>query len=494
MSTRSRSIAIVGAGFSGAALAYRLLRRESAVAVRIVLIEKSTRFGRGLAYSESAAGTTLNVPASRMSIDETRPNDLLDYLRLRQVPVEPGDFIPRTLYGDYVEARLKDAARVAAASTSINRVNRAVTGVTRQGATSSWNVEFDDGSSVLADAVVLATGHCPPRPLAPFASLQGTELYLNDPWSPPFSAPSGGRVLLVGTGLTMADVVCRLATSAHPPREIVALSRRGLLPLSRCETAPLTPSVAIGLDRLERATTLGAMVAGVRAAVRRAAAVGIDWRDVMVALRERVPGLWRRLNDTERARFLRHLQPYWDVHRHQLPPLTGRTLQELLGTRRLSVRAGRITDAKQVNRRVQVTFRPRGGVGVETELFDLVINSSGADADPSQADSPLMRTLLANGLVSADPTRVGLRVDACSRLIGADGTPSPGLHYLGPWLRARDLECTAVHELRLHASALAARLVPAVPATVAAVGAWPSIRQDATRRSTRTIGAAVTVK
>ncbi len=127
-------------------------------------------------------------------------------------------------------------------------------------------------------------------------------------------------------------------------------------------------------------------------------------------------------------------------------------------------------------------------------MFDLVINCSGADADPGRAASPLVRSLLANGSVTVDPTRVGLQVDACCRLLGADGAPSPGLYYLGPWLRARDLECTAVHELRQQATALAARLVPVVPATVAAVGAWPSVRRYPARKSTRTVRTTVTVK
>jgi uncharacterized NAD(P)/FAD-binding protein YdhS len=183
MTSRSRTIAIIGAGFSGAALAYRLLRQASAMPVRIVLIESSSRFGCGLAYSERAAGTTLNVPAARMSIDETQPRDLLDYLQSRAIPVEPEEFIPRTLYGDYVEARLKDAALGASARNQINRVSRTVTGVTRVGPTSFWNVELDDGSAVLADSVVLATGHSPPRSFAPLEALTEHGLYASDPWA-----------------------------------------------------------------------------------------------------------------------------------------------------------------------------------------------------------------------------------------------------------------------------------------------------------------------
>jgi uncharacterized NAD(P)/FAD-binding protein YdhS len=55
-------------------------------------------------------------------------------------------------------------------------------------------------------------------------------------------------------------------------------------------------------------------------------------------------------------------------------------------------------------------------------------------------------------------------------VIGAGGRPVPTLYYVGPFLKARDWEATAVPELREYARALAAHLVetmspaPAVPA------------------------------
>lgn len=464
-STRSRTIAIVGAGFSGTALAYRLLRSTHVVPTRVVLIERAPRFGPGLAYSAPAAGTTLNVPAGRMSIDEARPGDLLEYLNARGNSVTPEDsvtpeeFVPRTLYGDYLEARLADAARAASPRAQLTRMNRVAIGVSRAEAGSCWSVTLDDGSTVLADSVVLAMGHCPPRPIPGFDSLAGTGLYENDPWKAPVIRKRRARVLLLGTGLTMADVACRLSRSSHPPREIVAMSRRGLMPRLRHKVAPRAPSVPLGLERLQRASTLRSMVAEARAVMRRAVAVGIDWRDVMLELRAQAPALWQRLSAADKARFLRHVQPYWDVHRHQLPPVVSRTLDELLQSRRLSVRAGRVTAVRLLNGRAEVTMQPRHQRGTETHLFDLVINCSGPDSDPTRAESRLMRMLLTEGRVVACPTGTGLCVDMACRVLGRNGKAWPGLYYLGPWLKARDFEATAVQELRAQATALTARLL-----------------------------------
>jgi uncharacterized NAD(P)/FAD-binding protein YdhS len=458
-SSRSRTIAVIGSGFSGTALAYRLLRSTHFLPTRIVLVERASRFGCGTAYADSAAGTTLNVPASRMSIDETRPNDLLEYLQSRSIPAAPEEFVPRTLYGDYLEARLTDAARTASARIELTRLNRIAIAVSRTDAHSFWSVTFNDGSSMLADAVVLATGQCPPRPLPGFDALAGIGLYENDPWKNPALKLRPSRVLLIGTGLTMADVACRLARGAHPPREIVALSRRGLLPHKRNDVAPNAPSAPLGFERLQRVGTLRSMVVEVRSLVRRAEALGVDWRDVMVELRDHVPALWRKLNAADKARFLRHVQPYWDIHRHQLPPLVAKTLDELVQGKRLRVRAARLKAVRIRDSRAEVTLQPRGTTSVETLAFDCVINCSGPDGDPRRNETRLMRMLLASGQIVACPTGTGLQVDFAGRPIDRHGKTAQGLYYIGPWLKARDLEATAVQELRGHATALAARLI-----------------------------------
>ena len=65
-----------------------------------------------------------------------------------------------------------------------------------------------------------------------------------------------------------------------------------------------------------------------------------------------------------------------------------------------------------------------------------------------------MRGLLEAGWLTPDPTGCGVVVDAQSRLVDRTGEPVHGVHYVGPWLRARDWEATAVGELRRAATAL----------------------------------------
>src|SRR5579862_3607740 len=160
---RSRTIAIVGAGFSGTALAMRLLSGPPPWPCRVVLIDCAARFGRGIAYSACDAEAVLNVPADRMSLDEAQPEDLLHYLRNRGLAVASGEFISRRRYGDYLVERLAQSAAAAPARVALARLHGDVRSLTRAAGKSLWKLELADGRSVLADAVVLATGQLAPK-------------------------------------------------------------------------------------------------------------------------------------------------------------------------------------------------------------------------------------------------------------------------------------------------------------------------------------------
>jgi uncharacterized NAD(P)/FAD-binding protein YdhS len=68
---------------------------------------------------------------------------------------------------------------------------------------------------------------------------------------------------------------------------------------------------------------------------------------------------------------------------------------------------------------------------------------------------PLVQQLLAEGLMRPDALGLGVETGADCAVLGADGKPTPGLYYIGPWLRAGFWEATAVPELRRFAAAIA---------------------------------------
>jgi len=91
-------------------------------------------------------------------------------------------------------------------------------------------IALEQGGEIAADIMVLAVSH--PAPAAPplVAALGDDPAIIQNAWLPEClqSIPAEHKVLIIGTGLTMADVVTSLARRNHRGR-IVAFSRRGQL-------------------------------------------------------------------------------------------------------------------------------------------------------------------------------------------------------------------------------------------------------------------------
>lgn len=265
--------------------------------------------------------------------------------------------------------------------------------------------------------------------------------------------------LLVGSGLTMVDAALRLAAFRPRVRHIHVLSRHGWLP------QPQSPQ-GIHPTNFEVTKTLAAARGSIRHLVRAFRELahtvqkgGGDWREVLALARPQLPALWRSLDRTQRVRFLRHARSPWDVHRHRVPvgPLGAVRSLERAGV--LEVHAGRLEELNAVDDAVEVIWRPRGATRTRAWLVDRVINCTGPDSRADAQADPLVQSLLANGLMRCDALSIGIEVAGDGRILGSDGRPVDRLYYLGPWLRARDWEATAVPELREHAAALARSLV-----------------------------------
>src|SRR5208337_5690462 len=77
-----------------------------------------------------------------------------------------------------------------------------------------FRIRLAIGKEIEADSVVLALGNPPPHPPGVADNGVFTSLYyIGDPWSCTLSEiePKDGPILILGTGLTMVDVVLSLA-------------------------------------------------------------------------------------------------------------------------------------------------------------------------------------------------------------------------------------------------------------------------------------------
>ena len=111
-------VAVIGAGFSGTLTAVHLVRM-SAGTVSVALIEKRKRFARGVAYATEDPNHLLNVPAGKMGAYAQDPEHFLRWChehpdRCHAAAVgniHAGSFVPRMLYGDYLEELLEETRR-----------------------------------------------------------------------------------------------------------------------------------------------------------------------------------------------------------------------------------------------------------------------------------------------------------------------------------------------------------------------------------------------
>lgn len=444
----SDHVLIVGGGFSGTLLAINILRHDGP---SVTLVERSRRqTGRGVAYAAADPGHLLNVRAGNMSALPDDPGHLVRWLE-EHGGGDGKTFVPRIRYGDYLREMLEAASAAARGRLAI--VEDSVTAIERRQDGRLWRASLDDGPTIDADVVVLAVGNLPPHAPAGIDLAQlSADVYAADPWSGDIAQglSDSDEVVLLGTGLTAIDAALLLDSRGFRGR-ILALSRRGLEPRRHLATAPAHK----GLSEKPQ----GGLAALVRSVRSRAEAIG--WRDAVDELRPVTQMLWGAADDRTRARFLRHLRPFWDVHRHRLAPQVAERIDTLKAEGRLVFAAGKVRSVEQQGDGAILRWRPRHGDALSTTQARRLVNCTGPQGDLLRSDEALLRQLLANGTIRADSLRLGIDVDAQSRVLTTDGRAQDDLYCVGPMTRGASWEIVAVPDLRRQSWDLARRLAHA---------------------------------
>lgn len=194
--------------------------------------------------------------------------------------------------------------------------------------------------------------------------------------------------------------------------------------------------------------TVRGLLQRIRREVQIAAAQGYDWRSVIDVLRPITQLLWQQLPRTEQRRFLRHLTPYWDVHRHRIAPEINEVVQAMRESGQLTITAGRIQDHQALADGVAVTVRPRRSPTHQIVQVSRVIHCTGVQADYRRSSQSLIANLRQQGLIR--PNDIGLGVDTApdGSVLEAQGNRSTLLYTLGTPRKGNLWETIAVPELR----------------------------------------------
>ena len=436
--TPSVDIAIVGGGASGVLLAAQLVRKST---LRVALIDRSDHPGLGVAYSTRCRGHLLNVRASDMTALVDEPDHFVKWLAGDGGALGPTDFVPRADYGRYLQDLLAQSLERAQGRLQI--VTGDVTAVRERPDGVSLDISGQD-VPLFARRAVLATGHRPPS--------KDSGAYHGNPWRE--EAVTGlapdASILLIGTSLTMIDVLISLMEHGHKG-PIVALSRRGLVPHHH----PPAPIPTPDADTSDLFTgSLSQRTARFRAKLR----AGLGWPGLMQLLRPHNNELWHGLDLDQRRRFLRHLRPWWDIHRHRVAPHIGAQIDAAMARGQLSIVSGRIEIGRATDDKVEVTIIRRGSTEREPRSFDRVVDCRGP-RNEVDVRLPLHAQLVKDGLLRPDPLNQGLDIAEDEALISRAGIPSKHLFVLGPPTRGRYTEIVAIPDIRIQAADIANQLV-----------------------------------
>jgi uncharacterized NAD(P)/FAD-binding protein YdhS len=457
MASTKPTVAIVGGGFSGCMVAAHLLQ-QARTPLRIVLCERDDAPGRGVAYRDQPECHLLNVRAEAMSALPDRPDHFLDWLNSSYSPCHPvgtTEYLPRRIYGAYLQTVLAAARQSARRGVSLELRHDEVLGL--HPGDGGLRLRLRSGSRLRADRAVLALGN--PGPADPplrDSGFFGSPRYLGHAWSTPglYSIRRDENLLLIGSGLTTLDWLAALHQLGHRGR-IHVISRRGLLPQLHRVAAPQ----ALSFDPLALPPRLRPLLRRMRQEIDAIEARGGDWRSVVDALRPHTQALWQRLPLAEQQRFLRHLRPYWEIHRHRAAPRIVDSVYELLRSGQLQVLAGRLAGFEERADAVVAAVRPRGGRAPLHLEVQRVVNCTGPESNYRRLSHPLIVGLRERGLIQPDALGLGLLTDSHGALLDQQGRPSSCLYTLGPTRKGQLWETTAVPEIRVQAQALARRLL-----------------------------------
>jgi len=447
------SIAIIGGGFSGAAVAYHLAER-SAVATLSVFEPRAT-LGAGLAYGTSDPEHRINVPSAKMSLVPDDDRHFIDWISRTNATsddpealAEDGQiYARRSVFGRYVHEYLKPwlangrIAHVRARAKSIERSD------------DRWRIETDTGLSAFADVVVLATTHPSPNVPAVLArGLRGDRRLVanSDDAQALGHIEPDARVTIIGSGLTMADVVASLDRRGHRG-PITAISRRGLLPRGHA------PQLYQTFGEFVRTPPLSTvqLLREIRLTIEQARALDVPWQAVIDAVRAQASIFWPKMPIEERSRLVRHLRPYWDVHRFRIAPQIESILERRKSEGTFEVHAGNVCGTEAFDDHILLHVLGRGEKSPTFRETDYVVITTGPAHGRIIDTEPHLSSLAAKGWIKADSLGLGILCNEQGRAIAPSGGAVESLLIAGPLARGTFGELMGLPQVTSYAQAIA---------------------------------------
>lgn len=459
MCTAPATLAVIGGGSTATSFLYQFVEawsNASAASTRlhIKIFDPCERIGPGQAYQADNSSNLLNTPARSMSALASDRGDFINWLRSRDTDyllaydvhdVDPADFYPRPLFGEYLaQVHGRALARAEKCNIEIEHIRASAESIspTTPSPDAPLVIQTSDGSHHIAGRAVLCNGNLPS---ATFPDLLNCEGYLNTPYPVSELCSSVGKnddIVVLGTSLSAIDAVVALSEAGHTGH-ITALSRNGRLPavknlhnapidltelcgaslsalLASPGSARLSDIAEVLLKGLERAGSHfdAADVFGKRDStalamlddeLHRARSGPRPWQAVGAATNAFIEHLWHALREDERHRFLREWKSTWMARQATFPIKNAEKIRNRLVTGQLSVLDGYISATASAPHRFEVVYGKRDGTR-ERLKCGWIVNATGISTSIPESNDPLLIDLQRRGIATADPFG-GVRLD-----------------------------------------------------------------------------------
>lgn len=481
-------IAVVGVGAVGASLIAQLvtcIRDTGICGIQIIAFERNKQFGPGVAYQPDGDFAILNRTAANMSAFGTRRDHFTDWLIAEGYGhASHQDYLPRSLFGRYLEATVESAARQAAAAG--NEVVLVRDWVTRvEGVAGAYRVHCGQ-RSWSADTVVLCTGNLIS---SRYRHLVGTRNYFHSPYPLDRTMRKIGSrqsVAVIGSRLSAVDVLVGLEHSGFLG-PVSLLSREGYLPsvqsaqekasLKYCTRERIQRLSKIYDGRLHYTTVLRLVLkelscaCGYRFSAKnqkprdsssfelfrqdtlRAMDGAQPWQSAFVALNEVISDLWNLLSDSDREKFIRLDFSRFMALRVPIPVRNAVKVIELFDSGRLQIHQ-RLKNIVFRSGKFLATFN--GGYSPRT--YDAVINCASSDNDLTRTHDSLYSQLASDGLVVPHPFG-GVVVDFETNLAKSrKGDLNEGMYVVGNMTSGTYLFCSVLEINARHCHRISLRI------------------------------------
>jgi len=456
-------IAIIGGGFCGTMTAVNLFR-QAKTPLDIKIINSNYPLANGIAYSAHTSKYLLNVPAANMGAFADKPLDFADWLvennfyTHEEKEILSRTFQPRKFYGLYLKDVWNKALESKPAFIDVEVIDAFADDI--QPNDETYTIILNNGNTVTADGIVLATGNSKPQDLFVNGKpLDNCKNYYANPWCDDCVSDVKDlkSILVVGNGLTMIDTLLGIKENGFSGT-IYTISPNGfsLMPHRHVDT-----KYTLLQKEIEHVKTLKQLRKIVYRHIIKVRNFGLSPELVTDALRSSTVKIWQQFTDEEKATFLKELSYQWNVVRHRTPHHIYDYLLKLKDENKFLPYTGSMKSFFiDADDKVHVIFTNKIAGKDEWLVVERIINCTGPNSKLEQSDNILLRNLANKGLITSDKFNLGINTHGKDySIVDAKGNHHPNIYTIGTNLKGKLWESVAVPELRVQAEETAMQII-----------------------------------